>query len=279
MKSIPTLFFLYLLLGLSGIGQVPVSEWQKIKSVELLKTNKDEITKLFSDESLDSTEREHEQIFYTQDAVISFAYSSGKCGGDFDDWKVPEWTVIGISIRPKNDIKLTASGIQYSSFRKERTDYQRKEVFTLYDKPNGISVDVSYDRVVDFWLYPSAHKYHALCKLPEVQEYYSSKRWRRNPKFEKVILDYNTPPNVVGLSIEEVTGETRQFHVVTEAKDPEGDVLTYVYKVSAGRIVGSGSTVIWDLSGVAPGSYSITAAVDDGCGLCGKFITKTVKIN
>jgi len=28
--------------------------------------------------------------------------------------------------------------------------------------------------------------------------------------------------------------------------------------------------VKWDLSGVAPGTYSITAGVDDGCGNCGK---------
>lgn len=35
----------------------------------------------------------------------------------------------------------------------------------------------------------------------------------------------------------------------------------YVYTVSAGRIIGEGYNVEWDLSGVAPGSYTITAGV------------------
>jgi hypothetical protein len=66
--------------------------------------------------------------------------------------------------------------------------------------------------------------------------------------------------------------------VTTTAVDPEGDVLTYNYTVSAGRIVGSGATVSWDLSGVPTGSYTITAGVDDGCGICGKTMTQTVTV-
>lgn len=66
--------------------------------------------------------------------------------------------------------------------------------------------------------------------------------------------------------------------VTTTASDPEGDSLVYNYTVSGGRIVGQGSNVTWDLSGVLPGTYTITAAVDDGCGLCGKSVTQTVKV-
>ena len=40
--------------------------------------------------------------------------------------------------------------------------------------------------------------------------------------------------------------------------------IEYIYKVSAGRIVGAGPNVKWDLSGVRPGRYTVTAAVDDG---------------
>jgi len=60
------------------------------------------------------------------------------------------------------------------------------------------------------------------------------------------------------------------------AKDPEGDVLTYQYTVSGGKIVGTGAKVQWDLSDVSPGTYMITAGVDDGCGICGKTMTKEV---
>lgn len=66
--------------------------------------------------------------------------------------------------------------------------------------------------------------------------------------------------------------------VKTKATDPENDVLTYNYTVSGGRIVGQGANVNWDLSGVKPGTYTITAAVDDGCGFCGKTQTKTITV-
>ena len=66
--------------------------------------------------------------------------------------------------------------------------------------------------------------------------------------------------------------------ILTEAFDAEDDVLTYEYTVSAGKIVGRGAKVVWDLSGVPPGSYTITAGVDDSCGVCGKTITKEIKV-
>jgi hypothetical protein len=66
--------------------------------------------------------------------------------------------------------------------------------------------------------------------------------------------------------------------VATTAVDPENDVLTYNYTVSGGRIVGTGANVSWDLSGMSPGTYTITAGVDDGCGLCGQTQTRTVTI-
>jgi len=72
--------------------------------------------------------------------------------------------------------------------------------------------------------------------------------------------------------------ESTSVQVNTTAVDPENDVLTYNYTVSGGRIVGSGSNVTWDLSGLQPGTYTITAGVDDGCGLCGKTQTKTVTV-
>ena len=34
----------------------------------------------------------------------------------------------------------------------------------------------------------------------------------------------------------------------------------------------------WDLSDVVPGQYTITAGVDDGCGICGKTKTKEVTV-
>ena len=67
-------------------------------------------------------------------------------------------------------------------------------------------------------------------------------------------------------------------NVTTVASDAENDVLTYNYTVSGGRIVGQGANVTWDLSGVRAGTYTITAGVDDGCGICGKTQTTTVEV-
>ncbi|HQU90904.1 MAG TPA: DUF6438 domain-containing protein [Pyrinomonadaceae bacterium] len=70
----------------------------------------------------------------------------------------------------------------------------------------------------------------------------------------------------------------KQIAVKTIAADPENDILTYVYTVTGGRIIGAGASVKWDLTGVRPGTYTITAGVDDGCGVCGRTMTKTVVV-
>ncbi len=115
---------------------------------------------------------------------------------------------------------------------------------------------------------------------------------RRNKRQEEQV---NKAANVTALSVSDSTitlgcepgfkpaegqtcAESTTVSVTTTAVDPENDILTYNYTVSGGRIVGSGANVSWDLSGVAPGTYTITAGVDDGCGLCGQTQTQTVTV-
>jgi hypothetical protein len=64
----------------------------------------------------------------------------------------------------------------------------------------------------------------------------------------------------------------------TSASDEESDVLSYAYFVSAGKIVGSGSQVKWDLTGVPPGRYTVSVGVDDGFGMFGTTRTQTVSV-
>ena len=115
---------------------------------------------------------------------------------------------------------------------------------------------------------------------------------RRNERQAEIV---NQPANVTALALSdtEIRGgcqpgfqpregqtcnESTSITVTTTAVDPENDVLTYNYTVSGGRIVGTGASVTWDLSGVAPGTYTITAGVDDGCGLCGQTQTQTITV-
>lgn len=115
---------------------------------------------------------------------------------------------------------------------------------------------------------------------------------RRNARQEEEV---NKPANVTALTVSDsniklgcepgfkpkegqVCAESTSVSVSTTAVDPEGDILVYNYTVSGGRVVGEGANVSWDLSGVPAGTYTITAGVDDGCGLCGQTQTQTVVV-
>ena len=103
-------------------------------------------------------------------------------------------------------------------------------------------------------------------KWPNVTDLVLDQTELRNP------LPEGSPPKWPG-SWPQMT-----IKVQTVAVDPEGDVLTYNYKVTGGRVVGTGTNVFWDVTAVMPGTYTITAGVDDGCGVCGETITRSVTI-
>ena len=112
---------------------------------------------------------------------------------------------------------------------------------------------------------------------------------------DRVSATINPPANVTALSVSQDTvtlpcpagtvpaegascSDNQTINVTTTAVDVDNDPLTYQYTVSGGRIVGQGANVSWDTSGLRPGTYTITAAVDDGCGFCGQTQTKTITV-
>ncbi|MEP6904155.1 MAG: hypothetical protein ABJA66_20725, partial [Actinomycetota bacterium] len=70
----------------------------------------------------------------------------------------------------------------------------------------------------------------------------------------------------------------QSIEISTTVENIGTNVITYSYKVSSGKIIGNGENVIWDLSGVEPGTYTISGFIDYSCGNCGKTITKEVKV-
>ncbi len=115
---------------------------------------------------------------------------------------------------------------------------------------------------------------------------------RRNARKGEIL---NKPANVTNLALGDATvnppcppgfrpkagqncSDDQTVTIATTAVDPENDVLTYNYTVSGGRIVGTGANVSWDLTGAQPGTYTITAGVDDSCGVCGQTQTKTITV-
>lgn len=62
------------------------------------------------------------------------------------------------------------------------------------------------------------------------------------------------------------------------ASDPDGDTLLYSWTSTGGRIVGDGDNAkSFDTTGLAPGDYTVTVEVNDGCG-CVAFDSKTIRV-
>lgn len=111
-----------------------------------------------------------------------------------------------------------------------------------------------------------------------------------NPLY-KFVLTESYPPNVERLNLsqdvifincedkESRCSENKEtIDILTEAENLINAEITYEYIVSGGKIIGEGKEVVWDLSGLEPGEYTITAGVNDGCGICGKTKTRTVYV-
>jgi len=76
----------------------------------------------------------------------------------------------------------------------------------------------------------------------------------------------NHPPTA-SLSVERspiLPGE--HTGVTCNGRDPDNDPLTYSYTSTGGKIVGSGSNVQFDSSGLPPGTYGVKCTVNDGRG-------------
>lgn len=73
--------------------------------------------------------------------------------------------------------------------------------------------------------------------------------------------------------------DTSEVRLVAEASDPQGLPLQYKWTVSAGRIVGTGANVMWDLKGAAPGPYTAMVEVNNGRDRdCVAFSSTTINV-
>ena len=115
---------------------------------------------------------------------------------------------------------------------------------------------------------------------------------RRNPRGPATRPNQYPVINSVNVSDAEITlpcppgtsstaggcNDSTSVSVTTNATDPDNDPLTYQYTVSGGTVTGTGANVTWDLSGVRAGTYTLSVAVDDGCGVCGQPATREVRV-
>jgi hypothetical protein len=88
----------------------------------------------------------------------------------------------------------------------------------------------------------------------------------------------NQPPVIASCLADPGTiEEGKTSTVTTDASDPDNDPLTYSYTTSGGKVTGSGKSVQFDSTGVAPGTYTVNCLVSDGRGGEAKANT-TVKV-
>ncbi len=288
MNKLPIVLLTVLLFSGSIVAQFPSDVVNEVRKIKLLESTRDNVKQiLYQYEASD--DGRYSQTFSNGDVNIEIEYSSGSCtedpdeDGDADAWKLNEWIVTRIQIDWDEPVSLEAVGIGLSKLKKEQVYRDDPDRNLYHDKAKGIAVEVSEDVVDRIIFFPPSNKSKNLCKnATALRKFYSGESWFTRKLEDRSGETHCTVASVTDLqlsSTELLATSGRTVSVDTIATDPENDVLTYGYTVSGGQIIGKGPHVTWDFTGVAPGTYSITAAVDDGCGFCGRTITKTVNLH
>ena len=260
--------------------QLPALE--RVKEIKLLESDRDAVRQLLQNYKLDSSS-DHSDDFSSADASIEVSYSTGNCDENEDEiWNIPEGRVTRIEVLPEAEIRIDELGINLSSLKKEQLYANDLDSLIYHDKDKGIAIRVDDGEVDRFILFPPVNRKSVACKNETAENFISMKSWFGKSKLkEREIIEYFTG-NVINVNLnkEELTqlNTKKEILVSVTASNLANDVPTYGYTVSFGTIIGKGDNVVWDLSGAGMGIYTITVAVDDGCGLCGRTITKTIVV-
>lgn len=294
-SSIIIHFLLVLILFCSAAFAQSLPELEKLKEIKLLESNRDDVLKILSIYELDDGEEYHRDTFSTENTEITVDYSKGNCKEIIPDgYNVPEWKAIFVSLEPKKPIKLESLKLNLSKYKKEKRFKDIDDLYVYYDKQAGIVFTVKEVEIVLIEINPSPKYYGLMCDEEKAKRLsstssifeYKLKERRSGSICIWEISDVKT----VNIGFDRIKDrcksnlrkseicfdENNIIEIATIATNPQNDILTYNYIVTGGKISGRGDKVLWDLSGVKPGTYTITAAVDNGCGFCGKTITKTI---
>jgi hypothetical protein len=260
----------------------------QIRQIKLLESTRADTKRILRE--YDATDDDpYYQEFSNDNVTIEVTYSRGTCTGDADDedaseiWNVREHTVTRIEISPTGSTSPVDIGLDLSKFKKEPRYPNDSDAWVFHNKLLGFAVKTVENEIETLIFFPARANSARLCRnLTAAKGFYIRKGWFSQAKPYDFICEltngFANVEDVMLSAVEIDLSSTTTVSVVTVGKDPENDVLTYSYNVTAGRIIGQGANVKWDLNGVAAGTYSITAGVDDGAGIVGKTITKTVTV-
>lgn len=310
MKNKIVFLFIILAICSSAFAQSRLGEFDKAREIKLLESGRADVRKILADFKSDADEEEDNKVkdaapiysetFSDENADIEIHYSTGDCSDESentDEWNVSKGKVESIEISLDKPVKLKKFKFDTSYFLKEQKYANIEDLYVYHNKSLGIAFDVNDGKIETIHLFPTISYYSSLCEneeAEELKEFYSTESFFGNRELKDRFAGYeDAPANVTNLTLsadeitigcdnanekENCSNDKTEISVTAVAVDPENDVLTYNYAVSGGEIVGSGAEVVWNLSGVAPGTYTITAGVDDGCGVCGQTKTQTVVI-
>ena len=253
MKKIAIVFVFCLAACGAALAQSSLSVFEKAREIKILESTLNDVQRIFVNfEAGDFDDDLYEQWFYGENVSIRVLFSSGDCSDDSEYWNVRKLTATKASITFKNPVKIEDFKFDFSSFKKEIEDEESSDDYIYQNENSGILFDIHDHKIERIILFPSKSHYSSLCKNEKTEKIFSKeKRVIDLIQQGEIVCRYVNPPaNVeeVKLSKNEITIGAK-ISVTTIARDPDNDVLTYNYTVSAGRIIGQGENVTWDLTG------------------------------
>lgn len=231
----------------------------KAQEIKLLESTRDDVRRILVDFHPDDYD-DHSQWYRNHLGTIRVSFSEGTCDEDAEEenetliWEVGEWKVTRIEIEPDEPVTIDKLGFDLSKFKKEQTYYGVQDEHTYHSKTHGKAIKTNTGGIDTIVFFPPKSQAKKLCDgSRKARDFYSRISW-----FDKKLKDRrgcdwkDAPANVTELALsvtelEATAGKT--ILVTTNAFDPENDVLTYTYKVPAGRIIGSGASVTLGFDG------------------------------
>jgi hypothetical protein len=278
MRCFASIIFIFIAVGFL-YAQNLSEDIAKARSIRLLEANANEVVGLIGTSSPFENSPE---MFSRESSQLKVSYSTGQCTTDEafgvvpSDWNIDAGKVVTVDVIPREKVKLEQLELGAVKLQSEQLYRGIDDYRIYYNKAEGIAV-VTFDEYVDeIQFFPAKSSYSRLCNDKKIRSYYSKAGWKRDPRPKMICILRNQYANVVDVTLTQTSD--RFFEIKTTAIDPENDVLTYNYKASAGRIQGNGSKVVRDLTSVPTGNYTITVGVDDGAGIVGKVVTRTVTV-
>lgn len=299
-KIFAFLFFISALCGFA-FAQSSFPEIEITREIKLLKSTVSDVRAIMAefdrDEDDDEEDEYYVRTFRSDKATVKVSFSTGDCSEEAGienqpEWNVPKMTATKVVITFDEDPKLKDLGLNLAGFKKKLEDeeIEDSEQYIYYDENAGIIIQTDEGEVEKIILHPPRKQIGYLCSNENNEEILSGEMSFIDAIVEKdtYCILRNMPSNVSNLELrangvfgcqdEKCLNAKKEIRVTTTASDAEGDTLVYHYTVSGGKINGSGYEVIWDLMGVEPGIYTITAGTDDGVGVVGQTQSRKILV-